>query len=95
MNSIEERLAKLLQTRDEQCKDGTWDHSPYMRGLANGLILAHSILTDTEPNFKQIPDRWVEHDMTPLPSEGHSQQLPPYAKVKLVVPSSVKFQPVP
>lgn len=38
---------------------GNWDYSPYLHGMANGLILAESILTNAErPNYLDAPEKW-------------------------------------
>lgn len=31
-----------------QCSDGNWNYNEYMRGLANGLLLAWSTFNDVE-----------------------------------------------
>ena len=41
-----------------QCRDGNWNHSPYMHGLTNGLILARALLTDTDPEYLDTPKVW-------------------------------------
>ncbi len=48
-----ERINKVEELRSIQCKDGNWDYDEYMRGLANGLILAISVLTETDPQWKE------------------------------------------
>ncbi len=47
------RVDKLKELRDVQCSDGNWNLTEYMRGLANGLILAVSIFDEQEPKFKE------------------------------------------
>jgi hypothetical protein len=46
-------LADLIQVQDA---DGNWNHSPYMRGLANGLILAQATGGGWTPCFHEIPE---------------------------------------
>ena len=35
-----------------QCTDGNWDYDEYMRGMANGIILALAIMEGKEPEYK-------------------------------------------
>jgi len=42
-----------------QCSDGNWNANEYMRGLANGLLLAMSVFNDKNPQFKQAPRKRV------------------------------------
>jgi hypothetical protein len=39
---------------------GNFDYSSYFHGLANGLVLARSLLTGDDPVFLEAPDRWLE-----------------------------------
>ena len=41
-----ERIAKVGTVTKVQCTDGNWNHDEYMRGMANGLLIAMSILHD-------------------------------------------------
>ena len=41
-------LEKLIDVKNIQCKKGNFDQSEYMRGMANGLILATHIMTNAE-----------------------------------------------
>ena len=38
-----------------QSSYGNWNYDPYMRGLANGLILAKSLVTKDSPVFLEEP----------------------------------------
>jgi hypothetical protein len=49
-----ERYAGLLKLNGIQAQNGTWDASPYMTGLANGLELAVATLDDRRPVYKNI-----------------------------------------
>ena len=53
----EEELEELVKV---QCSDGNWNYSPYMHGLANGLILALAIIRDIDPIYLDAPDKWLE-----------------------------------
>ena len=46
-------LRKLVQI---QCAEDTVDQDEYMRGMANGLMLALSVLTGQEPDFVEAPN---------------------------------------
>lgn len=53
---------------DIQCQDGTWNFDPYMLGLANGLLLAKSILSGEEPKLLSKPEKWKTMDPGTLPT---------------------------
>jgi len=54
MTKIEKLKVKALKNCcDIQCTKGNYDQSQYMRGLANGLILAVSILEEKTPKYKK------------------------------------------
>lgn len=46
-----EHFEKLKDVKDVQCQEGNWTVSEYMRGLANGLILAVAILNEKDPVY--------------------------------------------
>jgi len=50
------KIAELQDLIDIQCNEGNWNHSPYMHGMANGLIVAMSTLTGEDPKFLEPPD---------------------------------------
>ncbi len=54
-----------------QCSNGNWNHDKYMHGLANGLIVAKSIVYGGEPNFLDAPDEWIG-DKPDLNTKGQS-----------------------
>ena len=62
LQEYEEAIKKLREITATQCQDGNWDHSPYMQGMANGLLLAISIVTSDEHNveFLDPPEIWLE-----------------------------------
>lgn len=49
------RIDKIRNCRDIQITDGNWDYCEYMRGMANGLILAMAIIEDKRPEYKDVP----------------------------------------
>ena len=51
-------IEKLKELLDVQTRDGNWDYDPYMHGLANGLILALSVLMKERPKFLSAPKTW-------------------------------------
>ncbi len=59
MFSIEQIKKDLQDVIDTQCSDGNWNYDPYMHGMANGLIVARSILTGEEPVFLEAPKKWL------------------------------------
>lgn len=50
---MEKQFEKLKEISSIQSTKGNWDYSQYMRGLANGLILAVAIMEDKEPVYKE------------------------------------------
>ncbi len=47
------RSEKVQELSDIQNSDGNWNYDEYMRGMANGLILAVAVLTDKTPIYKE------------------------------------------
>jgi len=64
--SLEDRILDLESVTDVQCADGNWNYDPYMHGMANGLLLAKSIITAEEPEFKEAPDEWLSNESKEL-----------------------------
>lgn len=78
------RIQDLENITKIQCSNGNWDYDPYMMGLANGLILAHHMMTSapedmSSPDFKNSPKKWLKD----MPSSG----VPMEASAKEVVES--------
>ena len=62
---MKSKIEILKELTDIQCRDGNWNYDPYMHGMANGMILALSILEDTEPQYLKAPEIWekdIKHD---------------------------------
>ena len=59
--SIYDKIMVLKDLTNLQCSSGNWDYDRYMHGMANGMILALSILTDKEPIFLERPDEWLSN----------------------------------
>lgn len=51
--NIAQRLEDLKDVLDVQCQTGNYDENEYLRGLANGLMLAYYIMA--EPYGKEVP----------------------------------------
>ena len=66
------RTSKLDQIIAIQCDNGNWNFDPYMHGMANGLILAKSVLAGEEPEFMTAPDEWLCDKSSPAPEEVKS-----------------------
>ena len=60
---LRDAVESLKDIRDVQCMGGNWDYNSYMRGMANGLILAASFFVDGEPAFLEAPDHYLEKDI--------------------------------
>jgi len=57
--SMKDKINRLKSIKDTQYKTGNWDYSQYMRGMANGLEVAYSIINDTIPIFKDDIPRYL------------------------------------
>lgn len=55
-------IKKLEDIIAIQSSHGNFDHSPYQFGLANGLLLAHAVVTEQPPKFLTAPARWISND---------------------------------
>ena len=75
-NKVEDIAKDLKDLIDVQCADGNWNYSAYMMGLANGLILADSLILKYEgglvhydrpgPEFKSKPKKGFLEDRAPI-----------------------------
>ena len=45
------KIEKLKEVTKIQCSKGNYDVNEYMRGMANGLILAEAIMEDKDPKY--------------------------------------------
>ena len=61
MNDI--RIIELQDVIDIQCTEGNYNCDEYMWGLANGLILAMSVLTRKEPKFLDKPEYFLSEEL--------------------------------
>jgi hypothetical protein len=52
----DEKVGKLRDLVAVQSSLGTVDQGEYMRGMANGLLLALSVFTGQEPQFHEAPE---------------------------------------
>ncbi len=56
LEQIKKSLDDLIAV---QCAEGNWNYDAYMHGLANGLILAKSIVDNNSPAFLKAPKMWL------------------------------------
>jgi hypothetical protein len=56
---LQKTLSKLedMISTQKDCMVGCGDAVDYMHGMANGMILAHSMFTDQSPKYIQRPRR--------------------------------------
>lgn len=57
--SIDDRIENLRNICAIQCSNGNWNVNSYMRGMANGLILALAIIENTECKYFEEPDIYI------------------------------------
>jgi len=60
---MKNKLDQLQEISDIQSSDDIWNFDPYMHGLANGLILALSILKDHNPEFLTSPSETWSYEL--------------------------------
>lgn len=65
-----ENLKKLKEVCAIQCSDGNWNYSQYMRGLANGLILALAIMEDKKPEYLEDIKEYLINQNEPVEQKG-------------------------
>lgn len=58
------RIETLENVVDIQSSPGNFNYSPYMHGLGNGLILALSIMRDSECKYLENPKVWLCDNQT-------------------------------
>jgi hypothetical protein len=63
---MQQRIKKLEELVEIQCSHGNWDFDPYMHGMANGMILALSIMKNEEPKYMSAPDTWLNSIPDPI-----------------------------
>ena len=60
MQEVEKQTDKMIEDLKNlvsaQGQKGTWDASPYMCGIFNGLEMALSIFEKREPKFRDVPN---------------------------------------
>ena len=62
--SIQEITANLQSLVRTQCTDGNWNYDQYMRGMANGMLLALSVIDGETPEFlEDIPVYKKDYDI--------------------------------
>ena len=62
LKNEEKALEKLKDMCVTQCQKGNFDVNEYMRGMANGLMLAVSYFTNEEPKFIEPPSQAAENE---------------------------------
>ena len=54
------KLDNLNKVINIQTSNGNWNYDPYMHGLANGLLLAHSIFANVKYEPLDAPLEWLK-----------------------------------
>ncbi len=58
-----------------QCSEGNWNYSPYMRGMANGMILALATLRGDDAHYLDEPGEYLEVDPASLDAKRRYEGL--------------------
>lgn len=72
---MDKRIEALRNATGIQCTDGNWNYGPYMHGMANGLILALSIMEDRPPEFLTAPKRWMSEFVSAKKKQSDLERL--------------------
>lgn len=64
-----ENLIRLVK------QDGNWNYDEYQLGLANGLILARSVVTNDEPEFLHPPKVWLKDIDTKTENDDYKRSM--------------------
>lgn len=67
---IKARVGQVANMAEIQSQDGNWNYSDYMRGLANGLLLAHATMTEGAYKPFSRPAQWIEEAKRTPPTEA-------------------------
>lgn len=60
---FEKKLGKLKDLVEIQNSSGNYNYSEYMLGLANGLILAESVISDSAVvEYLDVPEKWLSNE---------------------------------
>lgn len=55
----ESNVNTLRELTEIQLRDGNWNYNEYMHGMANGMILALSIMDGCAADYLDAPDVWL------------------------------------
>lgn len=55
MEDHEKKVETLKDLTATQCTKGNYDQNEYMRGMANGMLLAVSVFTGEDPPYFDAP----------------------------------------
>ncbi len=59
MKTTTKQIEQLKELIKIQCTDGNWNYDQYMRGMANGLKVALSVLDGKDPEFLEDIDIYL------------------------------------
>ena len=75
-HTINKRTKEITVVTDIQTSEGNWNHDPYMHGMANGLLLAKSIMAGSKVDFLDPPEEWgKDKTCEPLATEGENNDF--------------------
>ena len=83
----DEELEKLDDIIAVQADTGNWDYSEYMFGLLNGMLLARAVLSETNPDYPDRPDSWIQ-DLATLDEFNNSGAVIGIEKGSIEIPKS-------
>ena len=69
------RIKTLENMIEFHSMEGSYTYNAYMHGIANGLILAHSIMTETKPKFLKEPNVWLKDQLIEEIAKEQKQKI--------------------
>jgi hypothetical protein len=77
-DELKARIIKLREVTGTACSDGNWDFSPYMLGMANGLLLGLATMDGGSPEYLCPPETWITdkklHKLAEQVAEQHDER---------------------
>jgi hypothetical protein len=60
MSKLQERFERLRDFHRDLGITGNYDFNPHSFDFYRGLEVAMAILEDRQPQFKEVPEEWIE-----------------------------------
>lgn len=67
LSQLEFRIEQISKVTAVATSPGNWDYDPYLHGMANGLLLAYSIIEGLSYKPLDPPAEWLSDRKRPTP----------------------------